>query len=93
MNNDYKRTLIGKLNVVKNNRLRKLFTKGLKLCVAMCWKKARANIITSLEDCIDTSCVKNGQFNSILIEWKQKIIETLDIKIKNLLEKSNSNHF
>ena len=28
VNNDYKRTLIGKLNVVKNNRLRKLFTKG-----------------------------------------------------------------
>ena len=37
--------------------------------------------------------MKNGQDKSNLLEWKQKIIETVDINITCLLQKNSSNHF
>lgn len=35
--------------------------------------------------------VKNGQYKRNLLVWEQNIIETVEIKIKSLLEKINSN--
>ena len=49
-------------------------------------------MITNLEDCIDgTWYLENGQHKISLLGTK--IIETLDIKIRDLLEKSNISHF
>lgn len=49
-------------------------------------------MITNLEDCIDGIWyLKNGQHKINLLGTK--IIETLDIKIRGLLKKSNISHF
>ena len=81
--------LTGNFNVVKNEKLRKLFAGS-----PMYWQnkttyseKATTNLIFGLEDSVDTWCVKNGQLKSNLLERKQKIIEMVDINMKYLLEK------
>ena len=71
MDMDDKHILTGNFNIIKSNKLRETFLRALstgKIKRYVRKYKATANIITALEDCIDTLCVKNGQHKSNLLK-------------------------
>ena len=57
---------------MKNNKLRKLFTKGPRK-QNISWKEPEARVMEGLNDCIETPCNKNGTDKYILKEWKVKL--------------------
>lgn len=69
MDKEQRHILTGNLSIVKNNKLRKFFTKDPKYQQnkTIYWKKARASIITSLEDCLYTWYIKNSEPKSNLL--------------------------
>ena len=80
--------------IVGNNKLRKLFTKGPEYRETnnISWEKAKSTITEGLNDCIDTWCSKHGINKSVLMEWKDRVIDSVDekIKSKSVLPQNNS---
>ena len=58
----HKHIVSGDLNIVTNNKLRKLLSKGLKYRESkpLNWVKARDSIISGLEECINNYCRDNA---------------------------------
>ena len=88
---DHQHIIIGDLRIVGNNKFRKLITKGPKYKETnnISWEKAKSTIIKGLNDCIDTWCSKHGIDKSLLMEWKDKVINKVDGKIKTLSNKTS----
>ena len=83
--------LTGNLSIVKNNALRKLLTKGPKYREPrnINFQKARDNIVSGLQDCIDKWCHKKGLPPHVLSDWRNTVLELVDKRIlilKNTLK-------
>ena len=86
--------LTGNLQIIEHNKLRKLFHKGPKYreTKPLNWEKARNNILDGLNNCVSNWCNKNGYNENIFNEWKNKISDTIDSRIKNLSENIKSSN-
>ena len=84
--------MTGDLWIVGNNELRKFFTKNPKLRETnnTSREKTKFTIFVGLNYCIDTWQSKYGIDKSVLMEWKGKVIDNVDEKIKCLSNKTSS---
>ena len=80
------------LQIVENNKSRKLSTKGPKYRENnyILWTKAKSIIIQGLNDCIDTWCSEYDIEKSVRTEQKGEVIDKVNEKIKALSNKTSS---
>ena len=71
--------------------MRKSFIKGPKYREInnILQKKDKSTTIDRLNNCTDTWCSKHGIDKSVLIEWKNKVIDKVKEKIKTLYNKTS----
>ena len=71
---------------MKNNKLRKIFSKGPEYREPrkLDFSRAREDIISSIDDCISKWSNKNGLSSSVLSEWKLSLIDLVDKRIEFL---------
>ena len=88
---DHQHIVISDLRIVRNNQLRKFFTKSTKYRENnnISWQKAKSTITEGPNDCINTWCSKHGTYKSVLMEWKGKSIDRVDEKIKTMSSKTS----
>ena len=89
---DHQKIVTGDLWIVGNNKLRGLFYEGpeYKETINISSEKAKFTIIEGLSGCIVTWRSKHGIDKSLLMEWKGKVIDKVDEKIKTLPRKASS---
>ena len=65
------------LQIVRNNKLEKLFTKIPKYRKAntIPWKKFKSTLTEGLYQYVDTGCSKHGRHILVPLEWKCKVID------------------
>ena len=66
---DHQHVVAGDLWIIRNKKLKSLFTKGPKYKENE-KERAKASIMEGLNDCIDIWCNKLGGDKSLLTEWK-----------------------
>ena len=78
--------ITGDLSIVQNKKLRKLLVKGPKYreSEGICWNKARESIINGINDSIKKLTNSERIPSSLFSEWKCKVFEHLDNKIRAL---------
>ena len=54
------------------------------------WEEAKPTIIEEHNDCIDSWCRKHGIKKSVHMEWKGKVVDNADKKIKTLSNETRS---
>ena len=81
--------LTGDLRIVKNNKLRKLLCKGPKYREpnSINWTKCKSEIKNSLVNFSSNWCNKKGIPTTSFLEWINKIMTKVDIRIKQLKKK------
>ena len=86
---NYGHILTGDLRFVKNNKLRKLISRGPKYRgpEPVCWDKAKASLLSGLEETIIALSEKLGITKSAFQEWKNLIIDNIDSRILKLKSK------
>ena len=84
-----KHVLTGNLNIVNNNKLRKLLSKGPKYRepVKIDWKLAKMVIAEALDNFIEQLANKKGVTPEYFGNWKHAILECIDSKILHFLPK------
>ena len=89
---DHMHVVTGDLRNVGNNKLKKLFTKGSRYRENnnISCRIAKSTIIEGFNDCFETWGSKHGIDKSGAIEWKSKVIDKVDQKIKTLSIKTFS---
>lgn len=72
--------IINNLKIIRDNKLRKLFTKGRKYRKnkAICFGKDTFDIIAGLNEPIEAWCIIYGNGNNFFNEWKLKMILKVD---------------
>ena len=85
-NNDHNHVISGDIRIIKNNKLRKLISKGPKYRepLKIEWKSVRDSILISLDECVENWSVKSKINKAEFLLWKNSIIEVLDAKILHL---------
>ena len=78
--------ITGDLSIVHNNKLRKLIAKGPKFREneGICWTKSRESILQGINGSIKKWLDSERLPNSLLTEWKTKLLEYVDNKIDSL---------
>ena len=86
--------ITGDLNIVQNNKLRKLLVKGPKYRESerICWNKARESISEGITNSIQKWIDSERLPNALFTEWKSKVLECLDNKIQSLKARVHSKH-
>ena len=86
----HKHIITGNLSIVKNNKLRKLFTKGPKFRepVSINWIKAKEHIMEGLKMCVTNWCVSKALDNRVFVPYLSKAEELVDNKIESLMVKT-----
>ena len=86
MDTDHKHVITGDLSIIKNNKLRHLFEKGpnYRQRNSINFTKARKVIKTGLNKYIKKQGDRIGICYSVFNEWKVKIMDKVDEKIKSL---------
>ena len=83
---NHKHIISGDINIVHNNKLRRLISKGpnYREPVLIDFKIAKESIINGLNECISNWSSKSNISPTCFLPWKSNIIERLEDKIKNL---------
>ena len=89
---DHRHVVTGDLRNVGNNKLKKLFTKGSRYRENnnISYRIAKSTIIEGFNDCLETWDSNHGIDKSGAIEWKSKVIDKVDQKIRTLSIKTFS---
>ena len=76
--------ITGNLQIIQNNKLRKLLTKGpnYREAKAINWDKSREKIVEGLEECV--TFLQNRTNNTDYTEWKNLVLQKVDQKINQL---------
>ena len=92
---DHGHILTGNLSIVKNNKLRKILSKGPKFreTRGLNFYKAKESITEGINDCIKNWCAKKNSNKALLQEWKHKVLELVDERIKAINTGSGSQSF
>ena len=82
----------GDLRIIKNNKLRKVFSKGPKYREnqPINFETSKDYILTGLDDCLDNWCNRNGVNKTIYSEWYHNITKAIEKRIQEL--KKNIKH-
>ena len=88
-NKDHGHIITGDLNIINNNKLRKLISKGPKYRepALINWKDARNQITIGLDQYIDQVTSDKGLNKAYFSEWKNIILNLVDNKIDLLKTK------
>ena len=86
MNNHYGHVITGNLNIVNNERLRQLISKGPKYREPkqICFEEAREEIQTGIEQFIERISNDKGIHKSHFSEWKRHVLSPVNGKICTL---------
>ena len=81
----------GDLRIVRNNKLRKLITKGPKYREpsSISWDKAKSSIIDGLNETVEHLSNKYGLNKVQFSEWKNEILTCIDYQINKYKRKVN----
>ena len=85
--------MTGDLWIIKNNALKKLFTKEPKYREVrpINLKKAKCCILEGLHNCISSWCYKNGVDKSFFLEWTNNVKVKIDEWMSHLTNKLHTN--
>ena len=88
---DHGHILTGDLRIVKNNKLRKILSKGPKFrqTQGLDFIKARQHILKGISECINNWCSKHKINENLLQEWKIRTMELVDKRIQHLNKDNN----
>ena len=80
--------ITGNLAIIKNNKLRKIFTKGPKYREPrkIDFLKAKACILDGIETCAEKWCSKNALQTEIMKPWLDRVESLIDSRIDKLSE-------
>jgi len=75
--------------IVNNNKLRKLIIKGPKYRqpTRISWDEAKESIVAGIDKVIDDCTNKNGINKVQFFEWKEAILEAIDLRISKIKKK------
>ena len=81
----HKHVITGNLEIIQNNRLRLLFTKGpnYRENRGLNWKKASVCIKEGLTELIEIWSAKEKKDPDLFENWKNKVLEHIDNQIKS----------
>ena len=84
--------MTGNLSLIKNNRLRALFSKGPKYREpkSVDWDKARECIRSGVKSCAVSWCQKHKKNEALLMDWVNSVMEQVDRRIAVLQSLENS---
>ena len=82
-NSDHKHIITGDLRIVENSKLRKLLTKGpnYRQPKSINLNKAKKEIITALNQCIENLAIKTKNNVASFQTWKETIINKLETRL------------
>ena len=85
---DHGHVITGNLNIVQNNSLKKLLSKGpnFREKKTINFSKAKSDIVSALDDLIERLKDKYNYSQHDFQSWKKKVIENLDLKVNKLKE-------
>ena len=90
INNHYGHIITGNLNIVNNERLRQLISKGLKYgeLKQICFEKAREEIQTGIDQFIDKISNDKDIHKNHFLKWKSHVMSSVSEKIRVLKNKT-----
>ena len=88
----HKHIISGDLNIVADNKLRKLLSKGpnFRESRPLHWGKARESLLSGLDQCIDNYCRDNALNKVTMSPWLYKVTELIDKRIEDLKVKTKN---
>ena len=88
-NPDHGHVICGDLNIVSDDKLRALFTKGPKYRVPQPFScsKAKESIVRGLDECISSWSSRSNTSKAAFEEWKSRIVEKIDHRISSFVPK------
>ena len=88
LNKDHGHIISGDLNIITDERLRALLTKGPKYREPLPFScvKAKESILVGINSCIDSWSSKSGNTKSAFTEWKNVIISKIDKRMSALVD-------
>ena len=90
INHDHKNSLTSNLKIIRDDKLRKLFTKRPKYQEnkTTLFEKVKLLIIAGLNEPIKT-CINHDYVINLFNEWKSKAFQKVDFRIHHLSRKRN----
>ena len=84
--NHHGHIISGDLRIVRDNKLRKIISKGPKFREPqkLDWDKARDSIKSGITDCVSSWCAKHRKNKNVLLAWQTEVNSKVDERIDKL---------
>ena len=84
--NHHGHIISGDLRIVRDNKLRKIISKGPKFREPqkLDWDKARDSIKSGITDCVSSWCAKHRKNKNVLLAWQTEVNSKVDDRIDKL---------